>query len=103
MQGIKAELQDCNFTVLDNVQVTVDATQAFQNSDYNFVTTQVPKLSHTPEREWIRKNAEVYRDFGKAINDNSGRDCKTLVSGGSICTNALALQMNAPDIAALNV
>lgn len=98
IQGIKQELMDCSFELLDDIQVTTSVSEAFKDSDFNLMMTMVPKLSHLSINEWLYANAEQYREYGKAIDSSSKRSAKTLIAKGPICTNSLALQSNAPDM-----
>lgn len=60
--------------------------------------TNIPKLSHITIPVWLKENAMLYKGYGKAINDHSHRDSKTLVSGGPSSTGALAVVRAAKDI-----
>jgi len=50
----------------------------------------------------LKDNGKIFVDVGKAINDNSSRDVKTIVVGNPANTNALICQSYAPDIPAAN-
>jgi len=78
-------------------------TEAFTDSEFNFISTQSPRLSHMDQNDWLVKNAEHHRDFGKAINENSSRAAKTLLISGPVAANSLVLSRNARDIDPLQI
>lgn len=53
--------------------------------------------------DWLVENAFLYREFAKAINDNSLRTSKTLVTNGPVASNSLVLHKNAKDLAATQI
>jgi len=50
----------------------------------------------------LKDNGKIFVDVGKAINDNSSRDVKSIVVGNPANTNAMICQHYAPDIPAGN-
>lgn len=46
IKGAIAELEDCSFPLLEKAVATSDLSLAFKDSDFNFIISNVQKLSH---------------------------------------------------------
>ncbi len=102
LKGVQAELLDCAFPTLDSVVITSNQSVAFKDSDYNFLIGSKPRGPGMERADLIKDNGKIFVSTGKAINDNSSRDAKTIVVGNPANTNCLICQHYAPDIAKEN-
>jgi len=98
LKGVQAELHDCAFPLLDEVIITSDLPTAFKDVDYNFLVGAKPRGPGMERGDLLKDNGKIFVDVGKAINDHSSRDVKSIVVGNPANTNALICQHYAPDI-----
>jgi malate dehydrogenase len=88
--GLRAELQDCAFPLLNKVVVTSSLDQAFRDSDFNFlVGSKAREPAHLTRKDIVLENSLAYLEIAKAIGHSSKRDCHTLVLGTPPNTNCL--------------
>lgn len=103
MRGIMHEIQDCCFPLVESVMITSDSATAFRDTDYNFLMGSYPNYPGIKREEFLQKNASIYRDIGKAMNDATKRNSKSVVIGNPSNTNALCLFQQTKDIPAGNI
>lgn len=100
LKGVQAELHDCAFPLLDEVVCTSDLKTAFKDVNYNFLVGAKPRGPGMERADLLKDNGKIFIDVGKAINDYSARDVKTIVVGNPANTNALICQHYAKDLPA---
>src|SRR5690625_2852039 len=98
LEGVRMELDDCAFPLLQEVICTDDPTVAFRDADYALLVGARPRGPGMERKDLLEANAAIFSVQGKAINDVASRDIKVLVVGNPANTNALIAQRNAPDI-----
>ena len=98
LKGVQAELHDCVFPLLEDIVITSDLSTAFRDTDYNFLIGAKPRGPGMERSDLLKDNGKIFVDVGKAINDNSKRDVKTIVVGNPANTNCLIAQHYAKDI-----
>ena len=98
LKGVQAELHDCAFPLLDEVVCTSDLKTAFADVNYNFLVGAKPRGPGMERADLLKDNGKIFVDVGKAINDHSARDVKTIVVGNPANTNALICQHYAKDL-----
>jgi len=98
LKGVKAELQDCAFPLLDDIVATSDPNVGFKDVDYAFLIGAKPRGKGMERSDLLKDNGKIFVDTGKAMNDNAKRDCKSIVVGNPANTNALILAHNCPGI-----
>ena len=98
MEGVKAELHDCAFPLLEDVVCTSNLSTAFKDVDYNFLVGAKPRGPGMERSDLLKDNGKIFIDTGKAINDHASRDVKTIVVGNPANTNCLICMTHAPDI-----
>jgi malate dehydrogenase len=102
LKGLKWELQDSHFPLIDSIVTTNHRKEAFKNADYTILVGTLPQLSSLNHAQWVLKNSEVYMDHGKAIGDYAKPTCKVLCVGAPANANAIIVQNYAPSIPAEN-
>lgn len=98
LQGVKMELDDCAFPLLQDVVCTDDPNVAFKDTDYALLVGARPRGPGMERKDLLEANAAIFSVQGKALNDNASKDVKVLVVGNPANTNSLIAQRNAPDL-----
>ncbi|MES1911801.1 MAG: hypothetical protein MHM6MM_004177 [Cercozoa sp. M6MM] len=98
MEGVKMELQDCAFPLLENVVCTSDAAQAFDSAEYALLVGAKPRGPGMERKDLLVDNGALFKPLGEAINKNAKRNVKVLVVGNPANTNCLIAAHNAPDV-----
>lgn len=98
LNGVKMELEDCAFPLLEGIVCTDDPDTGFKDADYALLVGARPRGPGMERKDLLEANAAIFSVQGKAINDHASKDIKVLVVGNPANTNALITQRNAPDI-----
>jgi malate dehydrogenase len=98
LQGVKMELDDCAFPLLQDAICTDDPNVAFKDADYALLVGARPRGPGMERKDLLEANAAIFSVQGKALNDHASRNVKVLVVGNPANTNALIAQRNAPDL-----
>lgn len=99
MKGIKYELQDGNFPLLDKVFMSVDEREAFSDADYAVLLgSWPPKGDAESKKDVMEKNVMIFKTMGKALDKHAKKDCKVIVFGTPASTNTLICSHYAPSI-----
>ena len=98
LNGVKMELEDCAFPLLEGIVCTDDPDEGFKDADYALLVGARPRGPGMERKDLLEANAAIFSVQGKAINDSASKDIKVLVVGNPANTNALITQRNAPDI-----
>ena len=102
LNGVKMELDDCAFPLLHGVVCTGDQSVGFKDTNYNMLIGAKPRGPGMERGDLLKDNGKIFIDTGKAINDFSARDAKTLVVGNPANTNCLIASHYAKDMPAEN-
>lgn len=76
----------------------MDVKEAFTDLDFAFLVGSFPRKDGMERKELLAKNAAIFKEQGKALNDYSKKTVKVLVVGNPANTNALIAQTCAPSI-----
>lgn len=98
LNGVKMELEDCAFPLLEGIVCTDNPDVGFKDTDYALLVGARPRGPGMERKDLLEANAAIFSVQGKAINDNASKNIKVLVVGNPANTNALITQRNAPDI-----
>lgn len=98
LEGVKAEIHDCAFPLVDDVVTTSSLATAFKDIDYAFLVGAKPRGKGMERADLLKDNGKIFIDVGKAMNDHSKRDVKTIVVGNPANTNCLIASHYAKDI-----
>lgn len=100
LEGVKMELDDCAFPLLQDIVLTDDPTVGFKDANWVILVGGKPRGPGMVRKDLIAANGPIFVAQGKAINDAAARDVRVLVVANPANTNALVAQQNAPDIPA---
>lgn len=98
LEGVRMELDDCAFPLLQDVICTDDPNVAFKDVEYALLVGAKPRGPGMERKDLLTDNGGIFGPQGKALNDHASRDVKVLVVGNPANTNALIAMNNAPDL-----
>ena len=87
--GVRMELDDCAFPLLDGVDTTADTEAAFEGADWALLVGAVPRREGMERKDLLSINGGIFTGQGEAIAHTASDDCRVLVVGNPCNTNAL--------------
>ena len=97
-EGTAMELQDCAFPLLESIDITADANEAFDGCNYGLLIGARPRQQGMERADLLEANGAIFKPQGEAINAHAADDARILVVGNPANTNALIAMNNAPDV-----
>ncbi len=97
-EGTALELVDCAFGLLEDIEITDDATQAFDGVDVALLIGARPRAKGMERADLLEANGAIFKPQGEALNAHAADGVRILVVGNPANTNALIAMSNAPDI-----
>ncbi len=97
-EGTAMELHDCAFPLLESVDITADANEAFGGANVGLLIGARPRQKGMERADLLEANGAIFKPQGEAINANAADDVRILVVGNPANTNALIAMNNAPDV-----
>src|SRR5206468_3249885 len=97
-EGTAMELVDCAFPLLEAIDITSDANEAFDGTNVGLLIGARPRTKGMERADLLEANGAIFKPQGQAINNHAADDVKILVVGNPANTNALIAMNNAPDI-----
>lgn len=98
LKGVKMELQDCAFNLVDAIDLTSDLEEAFKDVNVAILVGGFPRQQGMQRKDLIAKNVAIFKAQGAAIDKFANRDVKVLVVANPANTNCLIAMENAPSI-----
>ncbi|MAW06338.1 MAG: malate dehydrogenase [Deltaproteobacteria bacterium] len=98
LEGVKMELDDCAFPLLNKIVTTSDPNVAFRDIDWGLLVGSVPRKEGMERNDLLCVNGGIFVGQGKAINDNASDNARIVVVGNPCNTNCLIAMHNAPRI-----
>ena len=98
LDAVAMELEDCAFPTLAGIMPTSDVNQGFRDVDVALLVGSRPRSKGMERKDLLRVNGEIFRDQGRALDENAARGVKVLVVGNPANTNALIAVANAPGL-----
>lgn len=97
-EGTAMELQDCAFPLLESIDITADANEAFDGCNFGLLIGARPRQKGMERADLLEANGAIFKPQGEAINAGAADDARILVVGNPANTNALIAMSNAPDV-----
>ena len=97
-EGTAMELHDCAFPLLESVDITADAGEAFEGTNVALLIGARPRQKGMERADLLEANGAIFKPQGEAINAGAADDVRILVVGNPANTNALIAMNNAPDV-----
>jgi len=98
LSGVVMELEDGAFPLLHGIVATDKVKDAFDGVKYALFVGSIPRREGMERKDLLTKNASIFKEQGKALNDFAAKDVKVLVVGNPANTNALIAQHFAPSL-----
>jgi malate dehydrogenase len=98
LEGVKMELQDCSFPLLQSVSCSDDPDVAFKDADLVLLIGSRPRGKGMERSDLISANGPIFTGQGRSINDHASSDVRVVVVGNPCNTNCLIAMHNAPDV-----
>jgi malate dehydrogenase len=89
LDGVRMELEDCAFPLLDEITCTADTDEAFRGASWALLVGAVPRREGMERKDLLGINGGIFTGQGEAIARNAADDCRVLVVGNPCNTNAL--------------
>ncbi len=97
-EGTAMELDDCAFPLLTGIDITADATAAFDGANVALLVGARPRTAGMERGDLLSANGGIFKPQGEALNAGAASDIRVLVVGNPANTNALIAASHAPDI-----
>jgi malate dehydrogenase len=97
-EGTAMELDDCAFPLLEGIDITADARQAFDGCNVALLVGARPRTAGMERGDLLSANGGIFKPQGEALNAGAASDIRVLVVGNPANTNALIAASHAPDI-----
>ena len=94
------ELDDCAFPLVAGIDITDDATAAFDGVNVALLVGARPRTKGMERGDLLEANGGIFAPQGRAINAGAADDVRVLVVGNPANTNALIARSAAPDVPA---
>jgi len=89
LEGVRMELGDCAFPLLDGITCTSDTDECFQDANWALLVGAVPRREGMERKDLLGINGGIFTGQGTSIARNAAADCRVLVVGNPCNTNAL--------------
>jgi malate dehydrogenase len=89
LDGVRMELEDCAFPLLDEITCTADTDEGFRGANWALLVGAVPRREGMERKDLLGINGGIFTGQGEAIARNAAEDCRVLVVGNPCNTNAL--------------
>ena len=89
LEGVRMELDDCAFPLLDSVVCTASTDEAFSGANWALLVGAVPRREGMERKDLLSINGGIFTGQGEAIARQAADDCRVLVVGNPCNTNAL--------------
>ncbi len=98
LSGVAMELDDCAFPLLQDVLLTSDPAEGFQDANWCLLVGSKPRGPGMERGDLIRENGPIFTGQGRAINDHAADDVRVAVVGNPCNTNCLIAMHSAADV-----
>lgn len=95
LEGVKMELLDSAFSLVNKITCTSDGDEGFGDADYAFLVGSKPRGPGMERADLIRENGPIFVGQGQAIDRSAKENVKVIVVGNPCNTNCLIAQHQA--------
>jgi malate dehydrogenase len=98
LEGVRMELDDGAFPLLDSITCTDDADVAFGDADVAMLVGSMPRRDGMDRSDLLAANGGIFKPQGEALSRSAKKDVRILVVGNPANTNAVIAMNNAADL-----
>lgn len=98
LEGVRMELEDCAFPLLEEVRIGSDPEKIFDQVDFALLVGAKPRGPGMERKDLLRENSKIFIEQGRALNEGAKHDVKVFVVGNPCNTNCLIAMSHAPRI-----
>jgi len=98
LEGVKMELCDCAFPLLQDIVCTDDPKVAFKDADLVLLVGSKPRTKGQERKDLIRENGPIFVGQGQAISEVASSRVRVVVVGNPCNTNCLIAMHNAKGV-----
>ncbi len=95
LEGIRMELEDCAFPLLQEIHIGHDPMKLFENVDVAFLIGAKPRGPGMERKDLLAQNGAIFVEQGKALAKVAAKHVQVLVVGNPCNTNCLIAIHNA--------
>lgn len=103
LEGVKMELLDAAYPLLQGVVTTTDAAVACEGVDIAVMVGGFPRKAGMERKDVMTKNVTIYAGQAAALEKHAAKGVKVLVVANPANTNAIILKEYAPSIPVENI
>jgi malate dehydrogenase len=89
LEGVRMEIYDCAYPLVNEVIIPENFKEGFKAVDVAMLVGASPRGPGMERADLLKKNAEIFIEQGKIIDEVASQQCKILVVGNPANTNAL--------------
>jgi malate dehydrogenase len=97
-EGVRMELQDGAYPLLESVHIASDPLVAFKDVDIAILVGAFPRKQGMERKDLLEKNAAIFAEQGRALEKVASRNVKVLVVGNPANTNCAIAAACAPSL-----
>lgn len=98
LEGVKMELEDCAFPLLQEITIGSDPKEIFKGVHFALLIGSKPRGPGMERSDLLTENGKIFVEQGEALNEVADGDVKVLVVGNPCNTNCLIAMNHAPRI-----
>lgn len=98
LEGVKMELEDCAFPLLQEIRIGSDPLEIFQGVHFALLIGAKPRGPGMERKDLLQENGRIFVEQGKALNEVADAKVKVFVVGNPCNTNCLIAMSHAPRI-----
>ena len=102
LEGVRMELDDCAYPLVDSILCTDKPDEAFKDIDYAVLVGGFPRKKGMDRADLLGKNKGIFKSAGQALERVAKETTKVLVVANPANTNCLICATNAPKIPKTN-
>jgi len=92
LKGVIMELEDGAYELLRGIIPTTDPMVGFKDVDIALLVGSFPRLPGMERKDLLQKNANIFKEHGKCLNEVAKKTVKIVVVGNPANTNCLILK-----------
>lgn len=98
LAGVKMELEDCAFPLLQEIHIGSNAQEVFAGVHFAFLVGAKPRGPGMERKDLLSENGKIFVEHGRALSDVADKNVRVLVVGNPCNTNCLIAIHNAPNL-----